>query len=305
MRGNLREVEYDLDEAAQLDRMEQIERYAGLARGLGGKFNTCWQNRNQIIKTYGREETITGNQGVHFYFRPETFEEAEPLSKALGKFSFVLQHRNLSGDRMALMKDQLSEQNQVQTRDHFTPAEVMSLADDEVFIFCKGLRIRAKQFLYFKNDAMLRRSQIPWSGRSAATVKVPFCITNLERELGIEKLKLLIAPGYDVFKEHRDAATRLENGCRVYSWDETDDGTGVRKYWLQFWLPVPARFPTIDTSYPSFAQRTAVLKDALKVFDDRDKPAPAPEPKVRKGKPAAQPAALESAVALFAQSERI
>jgi hypothetical protein len=312
MRGILRGVDFIFDEAAQLNRMEDVERYAGLMRGLGGRLHQYWQNRNQQIKVNGRENTISGNLGVHFYFRPETLDEAKPLSEELGKFSYMLQHRNLSGDRMALMKDHLAEQNQVQTREHFTPAECKSLAADEVFIFCRGLHIRAKQFLYFKNEAMDRRSKIPWSGRSAVTVKVPFCIAHLERELGAEKLAQLLKPAPDRYKEHREAAQVLENGCRVASWAETDDDTGVRTYFLQFWLPEPARFPIIDAPFPAYKDRAKALKDAIKMFDDRDKP-PAPpasgklpQGKAKKSKRKVDPAEVESVVTQqFAQSDRI
>jgi type IV secretory pathway TraG/TraD family ATPase VirD4 len=305
MRGNLREVEWEVDEGAQLNRMEDIERYAGLMRGLGGKINLYWQNKNQIIKTYGRDDTIRSNLGVHAYFRPELLEEAKPLSEELGQFSFEMQHRNLSGDRMALMKNQLSEQNQIQTRAHFTPSEVKSLGEDEVLIFCKGLHIRAKQFRYFENEAMLRRSQIPWSGKSAVTVKVPFCITNLEQEIGAEKLALLGARVPDLIAEHLEAAQLLENGCRVASWAETDEDTGVRLYFLQFWLPEPARFPIVDTSFPSYKDRAKALKEAVKVFDDRDKPpAPPAEPKAKKEKkPTVDPAEMESAIAQLSMSD--
>ena len=304
MRGNLRECIWDFDEAAQLDRMEQIERYAGLMRGLGGQMNTCWQNRGQIVKVYGKDETISGNQGVHFYFRPEVHDEAKPLSEALGKFSFVLQHRNLSGDRMALTKDHLAEQNQVQTRDHFTPFEVMNLAEDEVFIFCRGLRIRAKQFRYWENEAMLRRANIPWSGRSAQTLKTPKCITALERESGPEKLALLLSAAPDLYADHRDAATTLANKCRVFEWDETDDDTGMRSYHLQFWLPAPARYPIIDEAYPSFRMREKAQQGAIKVFDERDMAEPAkPAPKSGGGD---HKEAIAAAIALqFAESDDI
>jgi hypothetical protein len=307
-RGNAREVIWDIDEAAQLNRMEMIARYAGLMRGLGGKMNTYWQSPSQLVETYGRDESISANQGVHFYFRPETHKEAKPLSEELGQFSFALQHRNLSGERLALTKDHIAEQNQIQTRYHFTPFECKSLAEDEVFIFCKGLHIRAKQFRYYENEAMDRRSKIPWSGKSAVTVNVPKCIAALERQWGPEKLAILLSPAPDRYKEHREAAQVLENGCRVASWAETDEDTGVRSYWLQFWLPEPARFPIIDTAFESYKDRAKTLKETIKMFDERDKPAAPraePKPEEENEKPRVDPAEIEDSVSVFAESDLI
>jgi type IV secretory pathway TraG/TraD family ATPase VirD4 len=271
-RGNLREFGLWLEESAALNRMEQIQRAASYMRGLGGKLITVWQNRNQIITTYGKEETISGNQGLHLHYTPETDDEAERLSKALGETSFVVQARDVSGDRMSLgPRNHLSEANRIETRRNYTTYEVKALPSDELFFFAYGLQGRIHQYHYDKNPMMLQRSQIAPVTQSSITAERPLCLEHLESVIGFQKMRQLLTPALDRDEKNREAAEVQMNGCRVYRWERMRDDTGAKTFFTQVWLP-DAKKPVLDDKkgYASAMERDAKIAATLSIFDARD-----------------------------------
>jgi type IV secretory pathway TraG/TraD family ATPase VirD4 len=268
-RGNLREFMILLEESAALNKMEQIQKAASFMRGLGGKLVTVWQNRNQVEATYGKLETISQNQGLHLYYTPETKEESERLSEMLGETSFVVQERNVSGDRMTITpRNHLAEQNRIETRRNYSPYEVRALPKDELFFFANGLQGRVRQYHYDENPEMLRRSQIPPPKESSVTARRPFCIINLERELGVDRYRLVISPAPDPFERNRNAAIVQSNGCRVHRWDRTFGDTGLKLFYGQMWLPERTK-PILNQrkGYATAALRDDDIAKALAAFD--------------------------------------
>jgi type IV secretory pathway TraG/TraD family ATPase VirD4 len=271
-RGNLREFLILLEECASLQRMNQIQKAAAILRGLGGKLVCVWQNRNQLEATYGKLETISANQGLHLYYTPETKEESERLSEMLGETSIVVQHRNVSGDRMTIApRNQLAEQNAIETARHYSPSEVRALPNDELFFFAKGLQGRVKQYWYDKNPELQRRSKLPPPKECPVTATRPYCMINLERELGPERYKIAISPAPDPFKKNREAAIVLPNGCRVHRWDRTFADTGKKLFYAQVWLPDCSKpILNVRKGHETVAMREEEVTKTLAEFDGRD-----------------------------------
>jgi type IV secretory pathway TraG/TraD family ATPase VirD4 len=271
-RGNLREFMILLEESAALNKMEQIQKASSFMRGLGGKLVTVWQNRNQVEATYSKLETISQNQGLHLYYTPETKEESERLSEMLGETSFVVQERNVSGDRMTLTpRNHLAEQNRIEKRRNYTPYEVRALPTDELFFFAKGLQGRVRQYHYDQNPELLRRSKISPPKESSVTAIRPFCMVNLERELGVKRYAIAISPAPDPFERNREAAAKMPNGCRVHRWDHTFGETGKQLFYAQVWLPERKKpILNVRKGYETATVREQDIASALAAFNSRN-----------------------------------
>jgi type IV secretory pathway TraG/TraD family ATPase VirD4 len=271
-RGNLREFLILLEECASLQRMDQVQRAAAFLRGLGGKLVTVFQNRNQLEATYGKLETISANMGLEIYFTPQTKEESDRLSEMLGETSFVVQERNVSGDRMAVTpRNHLAEQNRIETRRHYTPAEVRALPNDELFFFAKGLQGVVKQYRYDKSPELQRRAKIPPPKECPVTATRPYSMISLEAELGIERYKIAITPASDPFERNRKRAETQPNGCSVYRWDRTFADTGKQLFYAQVWLPEATKpILNLKKGCETAAMRDAEITKTLTGFDDRN-----------------------------------
>jgi type IV secretory pathway TraG/TraD family ATPase VirD4 len=270
-RGNLRPFVMWLEECAALNRLEQLQRAAAYMRGMGGILITVFQNRNQIETVYGEKETITGNQGLHLRYTPETDDEAEALSKALGEYSFVVKERNVSGDRMTIApRNHLAENNRIETRRWYTPFEVKALPKTKLFFFGKGKQGCIDQYPFDQVPELQRRADLPPPERSDVSMKVPFCITNLERELGPERFAIAISPAPDRYKKNREAAEPQKNGSLVYRWERTWEDSGKTMFYAQVWLPNRKK-PIFDQrkGYESHDMREENIASALAAIDQR------------------------------------
>jgi hypothetical protein len=227
-------------------------------RGLGGRITTVFQSETQVEATYGKLETIRQNQGLHLRFAPEKDEDAEALSKALGEYSWVVKERNISGDRVGI-PGHLAEQNRIETRRWYTPFEVKGLTD-RVILFTQGLQGVEKQYCYDQNPTLEARSEMPPPKESDVQQRVPFCITNMEAELGAERFKLVMSPAPDKIAANREAAEQHENGCRIFKWENVDEDTGRKTFFAQVWLPDRPR-PVLNDrkGYPTDAKREAAI----------------------------------------------
>jgi type IV secretory pathway TraG/TraD family ATPase VirD4 len=267
-RGIVRPWELWLEESSATGNMEQVQKAASFMRGLGGKIITVWQNSSQVEATYGKLETISQNQGLHLWYTPEKQEDAEALSVALGEYTTVVKERNVSGDRMTLApRGHLAESNRLETRRWLTPYEIKNLPNDQVIFFAQGLQGVIKQYWYDENPELLRRSQLPPPKESDVTTRVPFCITNMETELGPERFKLVMSPAPDKIAANREAADAHENGCRVFTWEDVDEDTGARTFFAQVWLP-ERKAPILNKrkGYESAALRDSAIQDLLDEF---------------------------------------
>jgi type IV secretory pathway TraG/TraD family ATPase VirD4 len=304
-RGNLRAAVLWLEECAALNRLEQLQRAAAYARGLGCVLITIFQLRNQIETIYSEKETITGNQGLHLRYTPETHADAKALSEELGEFSKVVQERNVSGDRLALTpRDHLAESNRIETRRWLSPSEVRRIPKTKVLFFAKGYQACVDQYRYDENPILQQRSEMPAPKASDVMTKRPWCMEHLERELGPARYKIAISPAPDKYERNRLAAIEHENGCRVHLWETTRADTGAKLFFAQVWLP-NARKPALDEKkgYRSYMQREEAVTKMLTEFDDRDSTTAKPKTiKVTIVKKTDDP--LVAAAKLFAQSDR-
>ncbi len=103
------------------------------------------------------------------------------------------------------------------------------------------------------------------------TATRPYCMINLERELGPERYKIAISPAPDPFKKNREAAIVLPNGCRVHRWDRTFADTGKKLFYAQVWLPECSKpILNVRKGHETVAMREEEVTKTLAEFDGRD-----------------------------------
>lgn len=186
VRGNVRSTILALDEVASLRRDDEIATASGYLRGHGVALMLLWQTLQQKLQHYGEHESITATLGSHIFARPEDDGDARKISSALGQFTAEFTKRNRS------VKSS-SEHTETPTRSLLTSTEVKRLPDDENIVFSRGLTILAKKFPYYKNPILNARAQIPPPAASDVITPRPFFVTNLEKEIGMEKVRNLKA----------------------------------------------------------------------------------------------------------------
>jgi type IV secretion system protein VirD4 len=195
VRGNFRSTIIALDEVASLKHVEEIGTASGFLRGHGVQLWMFWQAAAQLRRLYGNDESISETMDVNLWGRPKTFEAAEEISEALGRFSTLVTKRNVSGKRASLgPRDHVSENADITTRNILTASEVMRFPTDRVIIFTKGLRINARKFNYYESPYLQMRAELGTVTRSSVMKHVPFFISNLEEKLGTDKIKQLLNP---------------------------------------------------------------------------------------------------------------
>ena len=273
--ANLRMTRFVLDEVRALNKLEPLAVSAGYMRGHKVVVDTAWQTRSQLLECYGQNETVTGNLATQMFYQTQPGPDAEWLSKKCGQTSFVLQHRNLSGKRMAPIKGQIGEQNQVQTRQNLTEYEANNLGSEQKIIFADGAIIRAHQCRYYKSKALDRRARIPQVSAADATIETAPFLAGIRKSIGPERLATLTSPAPDRWADARKAAEVLPNECRVRRWQGAHKETGAQLFYAQLWLPNAIR-PVLDTVVPTIDEREKAIQAMLDLHSENEPKAPAP-----------------------------
>jgi type IV secretion system protein VirD4 len=273
--GNIRQTRFILDEIRVLNKLEPLAISSGTMRSHKVQLDAVWQARNQIEECYGKTETVTGNLGGHAYYRTQPGGDAKWLSEKCGQSSAVLQHRNLSGQRLSPIKGHVGEQNNIQTRLNLTESEANALPEDEKIVFADGLIIRVKQARYYESDVMRRRSLIPAVAKSDVGVTEPLYIANLAREVGPDAVATLLSPSPDRWADDRKAAELLPNGYRVRRWDSRHKETGARMFFAQLWLP-NGKKPVLDDVFDTDADREGAITKLIVAYEANEPKKPEP-----------------------------
>ena len=157
--GKLRDQEHGhklllmLDEFTKLGRLEFFESALGFLAGYGIKAMLVTQSLSDLKQTYGERSSLLDNTHVKVFFRPETLETAEYISKNLGQSTVEYRTRGESGKKGAPFFSNVNEGSHITGRPLLTPREVLELPDDDALIFIGGRKsIRAKKIVYHKDD---------------------------------------------------------------------------------------------------------------------------------------------------------
>lgn len=159
-----------LDELTSIGKVEIFEDSLAFLAGYGIKAFPIVQDKEQLEKTYGRDNSIQANCDATAVFTPNKDETAQWVSRMLGNTTVVLDRESVSrkaGDFSGSNSVSLTEIK----RPLMTPEEVRTKLrkfneetkePGEVLIFVGGQKpIRAVQNPYFLDKDLLKRTQLP------------------------------------------------------------------------------------------------------------------------------------------------
>jgi type IV secretion system protein VirD4 len=162
-----------LDEFPSLNRLHLIEDALPKCAGYGIKAYLATQDREQMFRSYGEHQSITGNCHVRVIYAPNEWKTGEWVSQMVGTTTIVKEDVTESGTRLGPLKNVSRTFHEV-SRALLTPTEIMQLRkperDDrgeitipgEMVVFVAGeAPIRGTQILYFMDPVFRRRAAIP------------------------------------------------------------------------------------------------------------------------------------------------
>lgn len=161
-----------IDEFATLREMPEFELAMGKCAGFGIKVLLLVQDREQILKAYGPNESITAHCHIRTAYAPNNLRTAEWLSEMCGNSTVVVEDVTESGEKGSRMRH-ISRVFHTVSRPLMTPDEVMRMqaptkdargeivSPGNVLVFVAGRRpIMATQALYFRDPEFNRRAAI-------------------------------------------------------------------------------------------------------------------------------------------------
>ena len=153
-------VEIVLDEFAALGRLPVIEDILAFMRGYGARATLVVQDLRQIVRLYGRGESITGNCQVHAAGATQQPETREHFSRLSGVATVQVPNRSVSGS--ALGRRQVTRSVSIIQRPLLTAGEIGALPEDELLILKRGFPpARIKRLRFFEDPELVARSKIP------------------------------------------------------------------------------------------------------------------------------------------------
>ncbi|WP_309630148.1 type IV secretory system conjugative DNA transfer family protein [Brevundimonas sp.] len=169
-----------MDEFPLLGRVSFFEKSLRLLSGYGVKVMFVAQSLNDIVETYGANNTILDNCAVYTAFSALDPLTQDKVSKLTGS---ILETRTSRSSPAGLAAGRSSVSRSQIERPLLEPGEVRALPDDDQLIFAAGVRpLRTRKLLYDRREPFRTRardrapdqaarldgppsSQHPWTGR--------------------------------------------------------------------------------------------------------------------------------------------
>ena len=173
-----------LDEFPSLNRLHLIEDALPKCAGYGIKAYLATQDREQMFRSYGEYQSITGNCHIRIIYAPNEWKTGEWVSQMVGTTTIVKEDVTESGTRFGALSHVSRTFHEV-SRPLMTPNEIMQLrkpekgasgritAPGEMVVFIAGeAPIRGTQILYFMDPVFSERARIapPLSGSTMKAV---------------------------------------------------------------------------------------------------------------------------------------
>jgi type IV secretion system protein VirD4 len=160
-----------LDEFTSIGKLEIFQQALAFMAGYGIKSFIIVQDLAQLQNAYGRENSIMGNCHVRIFYAPNTAETAKTLSEMLGKTTVVLEKRGTSRKGLELFASKndswteharpLLTPDECQTLPGINPHGKKVIPGDMLILIAGTDPIYGRQRLYFQDNELLRRSQMP------------------------------------------------------------------------------------------------------------------------------------------------
>lgn len=144
-----------LDEFPQFGRIDAMETALAVMAGYGMKALVVCQDKNQLDKTYTKENSIVSNCHVRVFFTPNEIDSASFISKTLGKQTIQVASENNASN---LFKSSTSLS--MAGRELLTPEEVMLLnRETKEIVFVAGEKpVLADKLRYYQDPYFMERT---------------------------------------------------------------------------------------------------------------------------------------------------
>lgn len=151
-----------LDEFTKLGRLEFFESALGFLAGYGIKGMLVMQSLGELRQIYGERTSLLDNTRVRVFYRPETIETAEYISKTVGQTTIEYKTKGESGKKGSLFLSNINEALHFSARPLLTPREVLEFCEDESLIFVGGAKpIKAKKIIYYTDENFIALTKTP------------------------------------------------------------------------------------------------------------------------------------------------
>ncbi len=156
-----------IDEFPSLGKLEIFQEALAFIAGYGLKALLIVQDLTQLNAAYGRDESIVSNCHIRIAYAPNKIETAKLLSDMVGQATVTHTQRQYSGNRLAVLLQNVNTNEQIVQRPLLTADECMRLPPEDELVFVAGhAPIYCKKIKYYQDEALAERIKL---GPSAMT----------------------------------------------------------------------------------------------------------------------------------------
>ncbi|SCC93178.1 putative Ti-type conjugative transfer system, TraG [Thiomonas sp. X19] len=150
-----------LDEFPSLGKLDVFQEALAFIAGYGLKALLIVQDLSQLYAAYGKDESILGNCHIRVAYAPNKVETAELLSKMVGQATVSHTQRQYSGNRLAVVLQNVNTNEQIVQRPLLTPDECMRLPPDDELVFVAGhAPVYCQKIKYYRDAALAERIKL-------------------------------------------------------------------------------------------------------------------------------------------------
>jgi type IV secretion system protein VirD4 len=156
-----------IDEFPSLGKLEVFQEALAFIAGYGLKALLIVQDLSQLVAAYTKDESITSNCHIRVAYAPNKIETAELLSKMAGQATVTHTQRQYSGNRLAVLLQNVNTNEQIVQRPLLTPDECMRIPPDDELVFVAGhAPVYCQKIKYYQDAALAERIKL---GPASAT----------------------------------------------------------------------------------------------------------------------------------------
>lgn len=150
-----------IDEFASLGRLEVIEEGIAFFAGYGVKLLLVVQSFNQLYEAYGQHTSIPDNCKTKIFLGADSVEDAERMSKFLGKQTVIRESISRSKKISSVADTNLSDSESEAERALLNPNEIMELPYNKSIITVSGQSpYLARKIFYYQDSRFRGRTEI-------------------------------------------------------------------------------------------------------------------------------------------------
>ena len=150
-----------IDEFPSLGKLEIFQEALAFIAGYGLKALLIVQDLTQLNAAYGKDESIVSNCHIRIAYAPNKIETAKLLSDMAGQATVTHTQRQYSGNRLAVLLQNVNTNEQIVQRPLLTADECMRLPPDDEMVFVAGFApIMCKKIKYYQDVALAERIKL-------------------------------------------------------------------------------------------------------------------------------------------------